>query len=157
MTTRVRGGKYVVQGGVVLRGAVDISGAKNHALAAMCAALLTDEDVFLTNVPYISDVDSLGDLLVSLGAVVERIPGGALRMNAAGVNVFEAPTDLISENRASFQVMGPLLARHGFAASAPPGGDVIGQRPIDVHLSGFEAMGAVRRAGGRTIRCPHRS
>ncbi|MCO5200645.1 MAG: hypothetical protein M9925_02950 [Chloroflexi bacterium] len=61
MTTRLRGGKYVVQGGVVLRGAVDISGAKNHALAAMCAALLTDEEVFLTNVPYISDVDSLGE------------------------------------------------------------------------------------------------
>ena len=152
MTTRLRGGKYVVQGGAVLRGAVDISGAKNHALAAMCAALLTDEDVVLTNVPYISDVDSLGELLVSLGAVVERIPGGSLRMNASGVNVFEAPTELISENRASFQVMGPLLARHGFAASAPPGGDVIGQRPIDVHLSGFEAMGAVvEREGERFV------
>lgn len=152
MTTRLRGGKYVVQGGVVLRGAVDISGAKNHALAAMCAALLTDEEVLLTNVPYISDVDSLGELLVSLGAVVERIPGGSLRLNAAGVNVFEAPTELISENRASFQVMGPLLARHGFAASAPPGGDVIGQRPIDVHLSGFEAMGAVvEREGERFV------
>jgi UDP-N-acetylglucosamine 1-carboxyvinyltransferase len=152
MTTRVRGGKYVVQGGVTLRGSVNISGAKNHALAAMCAALLTDEDVILANAPYISDVDSLGELLVSLGAVVERLPDGALRLNASRVNVFEAPTELISENRASFQVMGPLLARHGFASSAPPGGDVIGQRPIDVHLSGFEAMGAtITREGERFV------
>ncbi len=127
----------------MLRGAVRISGAKNHALAAMCAALLTDEDVILTNVPEISDTETLGDLLRSLGAVVERQPGGKMRLNAAGVNVFEAPTELITENRASFQIMGPLLARHGYAASAPPGGDVIGQRPIDVHLSGFEAMGAI--------------
>ncbi|GIW17210.1 MAG: UDP-N-acetylglucosamine 1-carboxyvinyltransferase [Tepidiforma sp.] len=152
MTTRVRGGKYIVQGSAVLRGRVRISGAKNHALAAMCAALLTDEDVVLENVPYITDVDSLADLLRSLGAVVERLPDHALLLNAAGVSTCEAPTELISENRASFQVMGPLLGRHGFAASAPPGGDVIGQRPIDVHLSGFEAMGAsVTREGERFV------
>lgn len=152
MTTRLRGGKYVVQGGAVLRGTVDISGAKNHALAAMCAALLTSEDVVLTNVPYISDVDSLGELLSSLGAVCERRGDGSLRINAANVGVFEAPTELISENRASFQVMGPLLARHGYAASAPPGGDVIGQRPIDVHLSGFAALGAtITREGERFV------
>ncbi len=152
MTTRVRGGRYIVQGEAVLRGTVRISGAKNHALAAMCAALLTDEDVILDNVPFITDVDSLADLLRSLGARVERLPGGSLLLNAAGVQTFEAPTELISENRASFQVMGPLLGRHGFAASAPPGGDVIGQRPIDVHLSGFEAMGAtVTREGERFV------
>lgn len=152
MTTRVRGGKYVVQGGVVLRGQVRISGAKNHALAAMCAALLTDEDVILQNVPDISDVDSLSALLVSLGAGVDRMPDRSLRINCAAVNIFEAPTELISENRASFQVMGPLLGRHGYASSAPPGGDVIGQRPIDVHLSGFEAMGArVTREGERYV------
>jgi UDP-N-acetylglucosamine 1-carboxyvinyltransferase len=152
MTSRLRGDKYVVQGGAVLRGSVTISGAKNHALAAMCAALLTDEDVILEKVPDISDVDTLGALLVSLGATVERQQGGALRLNCAGVDVFEAPTDLISENRASFQVMGPLLGRRGYASSAPPGGDVIGQRPIDVHLSGFAAMGAeVSREGERFV------
>ena len=152
MTSRVRGGRFIVEGGAVLRGAVEISGAKNHALAAMCAALLTDEDLVLENVPDISDVESLGALLVSLGATVDRLPNGSLRLNCANVNMFEAPTDLISENRASFQVMGPLLGRHGYAASAPPGGDVIGQRPIDVHLSGFEAMGAVvTRDGGRYV------
>jgi UDP-N-acetylglucosamine 1-carboxyvinyltransferase len=137
----------------VLRGSVKISGAKNHALAAMCAALLTEEDLVLENVPDISDVESLSALLSSLGATVEKLPGGgSLRLNCRGVSTFEAPTDLISENRASFQVMGPLLGRHGYASSAPPGGDVIGQRPLDVHLSGFEAMGAtVAREGERWV------
>ncbi len=152
MTIRLRAPRYVVQGGVQLRGTVRVSGAKNHVLAAMCASLLTDEDVVLTNVPDITDVDSLSELLESLGAVVERLDGDRMRLNGGGVRNFEAPTELISENRASFQVMGPLLTMHGFASSAPPGGDVIGQRPIDVHLSGFEAMGAaVSREGERFV------
>ncbi len=152
MTTQRRISRYAVQGGAVLRGKARISGAKNNALAAMCAALLTDEDVRLTNVPQISDTDTLAELLRSLGAIVEWEADGVMRINASGVQTFESPTDLISENRASFQVMGPLLARFGFAASAPPGGDVIGQRPIDVHLSGFEAMGAnVHRMGERFV------
>ena len=125
-----------------MRGTVRVSGASNAALAAMCAALLTDDDVVLSNVPDISDAESLGELLTSLGALVEKMPGGSMRLSGRGVTTYEAPTELIMENRASFQVMGPLLARYGFAASAPPGGDVIGQRPIDVHLNGFEAMGA---------------
>jgi len=152
MNSRSRRDRYVVQGGAALNGSVQVSGAKNHALAAMCAALLTDEDVILTNVPDITDVASLAELLVSLGAEVESLDSGRLRINASAVHTFEAPSELISENRASFQVMGPLLARHGFASSAPPGGDVIGQRPIDVHLSGFEALGAVvSRDGERFI------
>ncbi len=152
MSIRARGPRYVVQGSAQLRGSVRISGAKNAALAMMCAALLTDEDVVLTNVPEITDVESLGELLSSLGATVEHQGRGRLRINAAGVHTYEAPTELITENRASFQVLGPLLARHGFASSAPPGGDVIGQRPIDVHLSGFEAMGArVSREGERFV------
>ena len=152
MSIRSRAPRYIVQGGAVLNGTVRISGAKNHVLAAMCAALLTDEDVILTNVPDITDVDTLGELLTSLGVVVERLPGGSMRLNAANVRVYEAPSELMSENRASFQIMGPLVARHGLAASAPPGGDVIGQRPIDVHLGGFEAMGAtVSRDGERFV------
>lgn len=152
MSSRARGPRYVVQGSTELRGTVRVSGAKNAALAMMCAALLTDEDIHLTNVPDITDVDSLGELLVSLGASVEHPGEGRLRINAGRVGTYEAPTELITENRASFQVMGPLLARHGFASSAPPGGDVIGQRPIDVHLSGFEAMGArVSREGERFV------
>ncbi len=152
MTVRTRGARYAVRGGNALRGSVSIAGAKNHVLAAMCASLLTDDDLVLENVPGISDVDSLAELLVSIGARVEFLPGGKLLLNGRGVNVFEAPSELITENRASFQIMGPLLARHGYAASAPPGGDVIGQRPIDVHLAGFEAMGAtVKRDGERYV------
>ena len=75
-----------------------------------------------------------------------------MRLSGASVGRLEAPTELINENRASFQITGPLLARHGFAASAPPGGDSIGQRPIEVHLKGFEAMGAtVTREGERIV------
>lgn len=135
-----------------MSGRVRVSGAKNHVLAAMCAALLTDEDVVLENVPDISDVTSLAELLVSLGASITREGPNTLRLNTARIGTFDAPTELITENRASFQIMGPLLARHGYAASAPPGGDVIGQRPIDVHLHGFEAMGAtVAREGERFV------
>lgn len=152
MSNRVRPPRYVVHGGVPLQGVVRVSGAKNHALAAMCAALLTDDDVVLSNVPDITDVESLGELLTHLGATVDATTPGTLRINARGLDKCEAPGDLMSENRASFQVMGPLVARHHYASSAPPGGDAIGQRPIDVHLSGFEAMGAVIfRESGRFI------
>lgn len=151
-TQRARAPRYVIQGGTVLQGTVRVSGAKNHALAAMCAALLTAEDVVLTNVPDLSDTRSIIELLRSLGAEVEYKPSRSLRINAANVNIVEAPTRLITENRASFQVMGPLVARFGRAACAEPGGDSIGQRPIDVHLNGFKALGAaVAREGERWI------
>ena len=151
-TTRTRGPRYVIQGGTVLHGTVRISGAKNHALAAMCAALLTGEDVLLTNVPDLSDTRSIIELLRSLGAEVDYVPSSHLRINAGNVDVVEAPTRLITENRASFQVMGPLVARFGRAACAEPGGDSIGQRPIDVHLNGFRALGAtITREGERWI------
>ncbi len=150
--TRTRTERYVVQGGAVLRGTVQISGAKNAALAFMCASLLTDDDLLLTNVPDIRDAWSLSELLKSLGATVERLDANTFRLSGRGVATCEAPSELITENRASFQVMGPMLARYGYAASVPPGGDVIGQRPIDVHLSGFEAMGAtVTREGERFV------
>ena len=148
MTSRRAGGQYRVRGGAVLRGRVRVSGSANAALAAMCACLLSDETVVLDNVPDVSDIGSLAELLTALGASVERPAPGRVTVNGGGVNVLEAPVELITENRASFQVMGPLIARHGFASLPPPGGDVIGQRPIDAHLSGFEAMGAtIGRAG----------
>ena len=145
-----RGSRYQVRGGAVLNGSVRVSGSANAALASMCAALLTDETVVLENVPAVSDVDSLANLLTHLGAVVARPQPNRVEINASGVGTLEAPIDLVSENRASFQVMGPLLARHGFAALPPPGGDVIGQRPIAVHLDGFQALGAsIDRVGER--------
>lgn len=136
----------------MLRGSVKVSGSKNGALASMCAALLTGEDVILDNVPRISDVASVARLLRSLGATVERREDGSMLLNCGAIESFETPTELITENRASFQVTGPLLGRFGEASSAPPGGDAIGQRPIDVHLAGFAAMGArVQRVGDRFI------
>lgn len=151
---RDRGDRFIVEGGAVLEGCVSVSGAKNAALAMMCAALLTDEDVTLANVPDISDVDSLGELLLELGVTLDRTPGDTIRLNAAGVERLEAPASRIAENRASFQVTGPLLARFGEASAPAPGGDSIGQRPIAVHLAGFEALGArVTRDGQRyTVR-----
>ncbi len=145
---RGRDSRYKVRGGAVLSGSVRISGAANAALTAMCAGLLTDETVVLDNVPAISDIDSLGALLSSLGASVERTVPDRVAISGAGVRTLQAPSELITENRASFQVLGPLLARHGFASLPHPGGDVIGQRPVDVHLFGFEAMGAtISRSG----------
>ena len=142
VSKRGHGSRYQMRGGAVLSGSVRISGSANAALAGMCAALLTEETVVLENVPAVTDVDSLANLLAHLGATVERPEPNRVAINASRVGTLEAPIDLVSENRASFQVMGPLLARHGFAALPPPGGDVIGQRPIAVHLDGFVAMGA---------------
>lgn len=151
-TNRSRGARYRVIGRTRLTGSVQVSGAKNAALAQMCAGLLTEGEVVLANVPHISDADSLAELIQSLGASATRRADGAFVVSGANVSNLDVPSDLITENRASFQVIGPLLARHGYASSAPPGGDVIGQRPIDVHFVGFEAMGAeVERSGDRYI------
>lgn len=135
------GTRFVVEGGVPLRGVVEVSGAKNAALAEMCASLLTGDDLVLSNVPDILDTRNLAELLRALGACVES-GDGSVRINAAKVDTFRTPADLVATNRASFQVMGPLLARFGYAAAPPPGGDFIGQRPVDVHIKGFEALGA---------------
>ena len=149
---RDRGARLRVDGPVRLHGRVSISGAKNAALAMMCAALLTDDDVVLSNVPDITDIASLSALLRRLGAAVEEVHEDRIRINARGVNVCDAPADLINENRASFQVTGPLLTRFGQASSPSPGGDSIGQRPIDVHLWGFSQLGAVvERDGERYV------
>ncbi|MFN0095316.1 MAG: UDP-N-acetylglucosamine 1-carboxyvinyltransferase [Dehalococcoidia bacterium] len=142
MTDQAPNDLFRVRGPVTLRGTVRISGAKNAALAAMCASLLTDDDVHLTNVPGISDATDIAELIGRLGGVGERVAPGELRLSGRGVRSTEAPRDLIKRNRASFQVMGPLLARHGHASCPMPGGDSIGQRPIDVHIDGFRALGA---------------
>ena len=142
MTDQASYDQFRVRGPVSLRGVVKISGAKNAALAAMCASLLTDEDVVLSNVPAISDATDIAELITRIGGAGSQEQGGALRLSGRGVHSTEAPKDLIKRNRASFQVMGPLLARHGHAACPMPGGDSIGQRPIDVHIDGFRALGA---------------
>jgi UDP-N-acetylglucosamine 1-carboxyvinyltransferase len=136
-----------ITGGRPLRGRVRVSGAKNAALPAMAASLLSGDQCVLENVPDIADVDVMADLLRRLGAVV-RNEGDTIVINGDGVAETVAPTELVSVMRASFLVMGALLGRFGEVACASPGGDVIGQRPIDVHLTGFRALGAeVGRTG----------
>ncbi|MBI2886367.1 MAG: UDP-N-acetylglucosamine 1-carboxyvinyltransferase [Chloroflexi bacterium] len=134
--------RFSIRGGNPLSGTVRISGAKNAVLPAMAASLLTQEDCLLENVPRIADIEIMADVLRALGASVEWRGHSSLWLNAANVRTVVAPSELVVRNRASFLVMGPLLGRFGEAASCPPGGDVIGQRPIDVHLAGFRALGA---------------
>ena len=144
---------YRIRGGVPLQGAVAISGAKNAAMPCMAAALLTAEPCTLHNVPAIGDVDLFAEILQCLGVRVDRSAGSqSLTLHAAGPLSDSPPTHLVMNQRASFLVMGPLLARLGRGACAAPGGDVIGQRPLDVHLHGFSALGAtVQQAGGRFV------
>ncbi len=144
--------KLVIEGGRPLQGSVDVSGSKNATMGAMAAALLVAEDCYLENVPSIVDVGEMAEVLRSLGAVVEATSEHGLRINAAELTSSSPPTGLVGNLRASFLVIGALLARLGKAACSPPGGDIIGQRPIDVHLAGFAAMGGrVAREGERYI------
>ena len=131
-----------IEGGVPLRGAVSAGSAKNAALPALAAALLTAEPLVLENLPVLADVTTISQLLERLGAefAVER--DGATRVRVARVKSHEAPYELVSTMRASVLVLGPLLARTGVARVALPGGCAIGLRPIDLHLKGLQRLGA---------------
>jgi UDP-N-acetylglucosamine 1-carboxyvinyltransferase len=134
--------KFYIQGGRELRGQVRISGAKNSALPCMAAALLTAETVTLHNVPYVRDCMTLRRLLEDLGATVLTPELHTHKINAAHVELFEAPYDLVKTMRASVLVLGPLVARFGRARVSLPGGCAIGTRPIDLHLEGLRQLGA---------------
>lgn len=134
--------RLVIEGGAPLRGAVEIGGSKNAALGAMAACLLVEEDCLLTNVARVTDIDRMADVLRSLGASVTWEGDTRLRINAAGVNKSMPDHHAAESIRGSFLIMGALLSRTGEAACPPPGGDVIGLRPVDVHLKGFSALGA---------------
>jgi UDP-N-acetylglucosamine 1-carboxyvinyltransferase len=150
-------GSFLIEGGRRLEGEVRISGAKNAALPAMAASLLTAEECIIENVPDIEDVWILAEVLRRLGADVERVANNTLRICSRHITSFHASSELVKKMRASFLVVGPLLARFGHGASCPPGGDVIGQRPIDVHLVGFRSLGAdVRRVGEVYVTCADR-
>lgn len=124
-----------------LKGKVRISGAKNAVLPIIAATLLADGVTVLKGVPNLRDVHVMSDLLRHLGAKVD-FQGETLTIDATDINVFEAPYELVSKMRASFLVMGPLLARFKRSKISMPGGCAIGTRPIDLHLKGFKAMGA---------------
>jgi UDP-N-acetylglucosamine 1-carboxyvinyltransferase len=134
--------RLVIEGGVALKGRVVTSAAKNAALPALAAALLTARPVVIENLPDLVDVSTIVKLLERLGATVTREPTGATRIEAAQVRSDEAPYELVSTMRASVLVLGPLLARLGSARVALPGGCAIGPRPIDQHLKGFKKLGA---------------
>lgn len=131
----------VVRGGRPLGGQVRCDGAKNAALPVMAAAILSEDASEIANVPSLRDVGTMASVLRSLGVAVRHI-GGVVKVNPGRLLRNEAPYDLVRLMRASFLVMGPLLARCGTARVPAPGGCAIGQRPVDLHLKGFQAMGA---------------
>ncbi len=134
--------KLIIKGGIALDGAITISGAKNAALPIMAAALLADEPVTISNVPHLHDITTTMELLGRMGVnlVVDETMG--VEIDAAGINDFSAPYDLVKTMRASILVLGPLLARFGQADVSMPGGCAIGTRPVDLHIAALEAMGA---------------
>ena len=134
--------RLVIDGGVRLTGEVRVSAAKNAALPAMAASLLTAETVILENVPGLADVVTMRKLLETLGAETSVEPEGLARFTVARLASNEAPYELVSTMRASVVVLGPLLARSGVARVALPGGCAIGVRPIDQHLKGLAKLGA---------------
>ena len=133
--------KIVVGGGAHLTGEVRISGAKNAVLPILCATLLADAPVRITNVPRLHDVLTTAKLLAGLGAGVAH-EGDAMTVDPRSVNSHVAPYELVKTMRASVLVLGPLLAKHGVAEVSLPGGCAIGSRPVDLHIKGLQALGA---------------
>ncbi len=136
--------RIVIRGGGPLNGEVCVSGSKNATLALMSAALLARGETVLQNVPRVRDVEHMLALLQALGAKADWSAEGSreVRINAESVATPEAPYDLVRKMRASFMVLGPLVARFGCGRVSEPGGCAIGVRPVDQHLKGLEALGA---------------
>ena len=137
--------KFVIRGGNPLLGSIRVSGAKNSALPCMAAAILTEEEVVLENIPQVRDIETERKLLVSMGAEVELGYGRAQHRTSICCRVLSDPVakyEIVKTMRASSLVLGPLIARTGIARVAMPGGCAIGGRPIDLHIKGLEAMGA---------------
>lgn len=137
--------KIIIQGGRRLEGEVTVSGSKNAALPILIASLLTAEPCVFQSIPNLADIRTTLRLLSGLGVTVDRdawAAGGDLTLQAERIRRFEAPYDLVKTMRASFLVLGPLLARFGEARVSTPGGCAIGARPINLHLKGLEALGA---------------
>lgn len=134
--------KIIIEGGARLNGTVKISGAKNAALPILLASILTDKENKIHNVPNLKDVDTTCQLLKGAGVRVEKSGDGQVIVDASRINNTEASYDLVRTMRASVMVLGPLLARLGKAKVSLPGGCAIGARPINLHLKGFEALGA---------------
>lgn len=135
--------KFVIKGGKKLNGTVSISGAKNSTLPILAGAILSGDNVLIRNIPDLKDVRTMMDVLRSLGLrLTEDFDSRELHIKPSEKLNIEAPYELIKQMRASFFVLGPLLARMGKARVALPGGCAIGTRPVDIHLKGLEKLGA---------------
>lgn len=137
--------KFVIRGGNPLLGTIRVSGAKNSALPCMAAAILTEDEVVLENIPQVRDIETERKLLASMGAEVELGYGRAQHRTTISCRVLSDPVakyEIVKTMRASSLVLGPLVARTGMARVAMPGGCAIGGRPIDLHIKGLEMMGA---------------
>jgi UDP-N-acetylglucosamine 1-carboxyvinyltransferase len=135
--------KIVIRGGKPLKGSITVGGAKNAALPLMTASLLTDEPLLLDNVPKLADIETLANLLRELGVEATREgANGRFVLSGKSITSRTAPYDLVRKMRASFLVLGPLLARFGEARVSLPGGCAIGPRPVDLHIKAMEALGA---------------
>jgi UDP-N-acetylglucosamine 1-carboxyvinyltransferase len=152
--------KIKITGGRPLKGKIPISGAKNAALPLMTACLLTEHPLVLENLPSLMDIETLTQLLAHLGVdatfIKEQDIGCEITLKASHIKDSTAPYDLVRKMRASILVLGPLVARTGYAKVSLPGGCAIGTRPIDFHLKGLEQMGAVieLEEGYVTVRAP---
>ena len=138
--------KFVIKGGAPLKGEVTAAGNKNAALPILAACLLTEEELRISNVPRIRDVDAMLTVLERLGVKVEWTSGHQVSLRADSIGGTEVDEEASTKIRASFLVAGPLLARFGEAKMPPPGGDTIGRRRLDAHLDAFRDLGA--RVGG---------
>jgi UDP-N-acetylglucosamine 1-carboxyvinyltransferase len=137
--------KFVVRGGNPLLGTIKVSGAKNSALPCMAAAILTEDEVVLENIPQVRDIETERKLLSAMGAEVDLGYGRAQHRTSIQCAILSDPVakyEIVKTMRASSLVLGPLIARTGIARVAMPGGCAIGGRPIDLHIKGLEAMGA---------------
>ncbi len=147
--------KFIIQGGNILEGSIEISGAKNSILALALTSILTDQNIILDNVPYLTDVVTMCELLSNLGIniiaknndIIENIKNSKadklqLTLNSSNIKNFHSPYEIAKKMRASFWVLGPLIARFGEAEVSLPGGCAIGTRQIDLHLETLKLMGA---------------
>ena len=132
---------FVIQGGRPVCGTIRASGNKNGALPILAATVLASEEVRLSNLPRIRDVEVMVELLADLGADAAWVGRNEVRVDSSGITKTELDPDLCREIRASFLLAGPLLARFGRAVVPPPGGDVIGRRRLDTHIHAFAELG----------------
>ncbi|MBR1633818.1 MAG: UDP-N-acetylglucosamine 1-carboxyvinyltransferase [Lachnospiraceae bacterium] len=134
--------QFVIKGGKPLQGHVTIGGAKNAALAILAAAIMTDDDVVIDNLPDVRDINVMLDAMGEIGAKVERIDRHTVRINGRNIEALSVDYEYIKKIRASYYLLGALLGKYKKAEVALPGGCAIGARPIDLHVKGFKALGA---------------